>query len=160
MRRFLILIAYGTPELSFLVGCSRPREITSNVVATKEQEPAEGPSIAGPVEKEDEVFVFRGKYSQTKGPCLQIGDALVMPAVDAFEVVEVVKGNLKAKLVIVSAFSGGGSGYPKELTEGREYILRLAPSERTTQKLRENEKEGNWSVVVDGVEIKEQKVGN
>ena len=62
------------------------------------------------VTDERDAFVFRGKYYQTTGPCIQLGEGrLGMPIIDAFEVVEVLEGDIKAKYVNVRAMTEGGS---------------------------------------------------
>jgi hypothetical protein len=120
---------------------------------------AEGQDEIVPVKQEKEVFVFRAKYFQTKGPCIKIGNAIAMPVIDAFEVVEVVKGNLKAKSILVRPFTRGGSAYPQKLTEGKVYTLRLTLSERTKQKLQENDQNGTTYVGIDGDQLEEDEGG-
>ena len=92
------------------------------------------------------------KYYKTTGPCIQLGDALGMPIIDAFEVVDV----LKAKSINVRAMTEGGSSYPKNLVEGTIYTLRLMPSATTTEQLQENEKEDEGTFPwINGNEIEE-----
>jgi hypothetical protein len=106
-----------------------------------------------------EAFVFRGKYYKTTGPCIDLGAGrLGMPFIDAFEVVEVLEGDLKAKHVVVRAMTEGGSRYPTGLAEGETRTLRLVPSAETSRLLREKGKEGITFLWIDGDEIEEQEV--
>jgi hypothetical protein len=73
----------------------------------------------------------RARYYRTKGPCVQIGDALVMPVVHGFEVVGVEAGALPGRRIEVLPHSGPGPDRPWPLVEGAEYRLRLTLSERT-----------------------------
>lgn len=108
-----------------------------------------------------DAFVFRAKYYQTTGPCIELGEGRRgTPFIDAFEVVEVLEGDIKAKHVHVRAMSEGGSRYPTELAEGKIYTLRLVPSVETSRQLRENEKKGATVLWIDGDEIEEQKAAN
>ena len=110
---------------------------------------------------ERDAFVFRGKYYQTTGPCIDLGQGRRgMPFVDAFEVVEVLEGDIKAKHVVVRAMSEGGPRYPTDLVDGKVYTLRLVPSLETSRQLREKEKEGVTFLWIDGDEIEEQKATN
>jgi hypothetical protein len=102
-------------------------------------------------------IVFLARYYRTRGPCLRIGKGWAMPVVDAFEVVQVVKGKLPASFIKVRLHTGGGEAYPRHLTPGKLYTLRLTPSATTRQRLRANEKEGFSSVWVDGDEIEDQR---
>jgi hypothetical protein len=157
MRRLLILLVCSTAAFSFLIGCSPQPGIALD--STPEGQPAAKAPDVSLVKQEKEVIVFRARYYHTKGPCVRIGDALAMPVVDAFEVVEVVQGALPAKTINVRFHSASGSGYPKELAEGKTYTLRFTPSEGTREQLRDNQKEGYSFIWVDGDEIEEQKVG-
>jgi hypothetical protein len=149
------VVALLLAVFSFLGGCSSQQEVAGDSPSANEKGTVTAQEAATPAKQRTEAFVFRAKYYQTKGPCIQIGDTFAMPAVDAFEVVERVKGDLKAKCITVRALTGGGPAYPKKLAEGKVYTLRLSPSERTKQQLRGNEKEGYSYVVVDGDEIEE-----
>lgn len=112
--------------------------------------------VSGPIAKANQAIVFRAKYYKTTGPCIQFGDAIGMPIIDAFKVVDVLKGNLKATSINVRAMSEGGSSYPKNLAEGTIYTLRLTPSATTTNQLQENEKEeGATFFWINGNEIEE-----
>jgi hypothetical protein len=157
MRRLLISLACSTAAVSFLVGCSPQPGIALD--STPEGEPATKAPDVSPVKPEKEVFIFRARYYHTKGPCIQIGNDIAMPVVDAFEVIEVVQGDLHAETIKVQPLSAGGSGYPKELVEGKTYTLRLTPSERTKEQLRENQQKGYSWIWADGHEIEEQKAG-
>jgi hypothetical protein len=159
MRRLTILFMGSTAAFASLVGCSSQQEVTSDSTPVKEEVAAKVQQIAAPGKQGKEVFVFRAKYYRTTGPCIQMGDKLVMPTVDGFEVVEVIKGKLTAKTVEVRPHTGGGSAYPGELKKGKVYTLKLTPSESTRQQLRENETKGYSYVWIDGDELEEQKVG-
>jgi hypothetical protein len=136
MRRLLIVCIYLTAALSFLIGCSSREEGASDSIPVKKEEAkAQGP--VDPGKKGNEIFIFRAKYYQTDGPCIFSGSTVSMPIVDAFQIIEVVKGDLKAKGIIVRALSECGPGYPKELAVGKVYTLCLTPSERTKQQLLE-----------------------
>lgn len=153
MRWFLVMFASAW---SLLAGCSSQHE------APGDPAPPEGrdaPAVVAPAEPPKEVVVFRARYYRTKGPCVRIGDALAMPVVDGFEVTEVVGGQLKATRIEVRPFSGGGPAYPKELTDGKVYLLRLTPSDKTKQELREMEKEDGHFVWIDADEIEEHVPG-
>lgn len=151
------VMAVGTS----LVGCAQQEEVAKeSPPASFEGEPTAqtASEVSAPGPQQNEVLVFRGKYYKTTGPCIQLGNTLAMPIIDAFEVVEVLAGNLKAKSIDVRAMSGGGSSYPQDLAEGKVYTLRLTPSAGTSKQLRKNEnKEGLTFLWVDGDEIEEQK---
>jgi hypothetical protein len=155
MRRSLVLAGFSAGASLILVGCSAQQDGASAQPGVEEKKPATTAVAAIQVKPEKEAFIFRAKYYRTKGPCVRMGDALAMPVVDAFTVTEVLEGELKARDITVRAFTGGGPGYPKELREEEVYTLRLTPSERTRQQLRENEKELPSHLVVDGEELEE-----
>ena len=73
----------------------------------------------------------RARYYQTKGACVRVGDALVMPVVHGFQVVAVEAGTLPGDRIEVHPLSGPGPDRPRPLVEGSEYRLRVTPSERT-----------------------------
>ncbi len=109
------------------------------------------------VSDERPTFVFRGKYYRTTGPCIELGAGrLGMPFIDAFEVVEVLAGDVKAKHVVVRAMTEGGSRYPTKLAEGKTYTLRLVSSAETSRQLREKRKEGVTFLWIDGDDLEEQ----
>ncbi len=118
---------------------------------------AVAPPAADPPLPEPPGIVVRAKFYRAKGPCIQMDKARAMAALDAFEVVEVVSGALPAKWIEVQFHTGGGPSYPRDLTVGKIYTLRLTPSERTKRQLRENEKEGHSFLHIDGSELAEQK---
>ena len=157
--RFLSVLIYTTAIGCFLAGCSSQDEVVRDPPSAGIQNESGSVSeVPAPDTQEREVLVFRGKYYKTTGPCIQLGDALGMPIIDAFDVVEVLEGNLKAKTIDVRAMTEGGSSYPKEMEEGKIYTLRLKPSVETSEQLRENEnKTDDTFLWVDGDEIEEQK---
>ncbi len=156
--RLMFLVTFSAGVSFLLTGCSSHQDAAIDLPADKEIESADSPIVADQLKQEKEGFVFRARYYRTKGPCIRVGNALEMPAIDAFTVVEVVKGDFKARSITVRALTGGGPDYPKELVEGKVYTLRLTPSERTKQQLREHEKEGYSYLVIDGDELMEQKI--
>jgi hypothetical protein len=177
MRRPVMVLLCSAAVFAFLSGCNSQLDVASESSPAKEQEqakdkeglvpvdqeqaaqePPTGKKVV-PVEQDKETFVFRAKYYRTKGPCIRIGNGWAMPLVDAFEVVEIVKGDLQAKYIEVRALTSGGSGYPKELAEGMVYTLRLTPTDRTMQQLQENQKQGSSFLCVNGEEIEEHQVG-
>ena len=159
IMRFLSILICSMAVGSFLGGCSSQDEVVTNSRSSnKKIDPERAPQVSAPEMNRKQVIVFRGKYYKTTGPCIQLGDALGMPMIDAFEVAEVLEGNLKAKTIDVRAMTEGGSSYPKEMVEGKIYTLRLTPSDKTTKQLRENEnKEDDTFLWIDGDEIEEQK---
>jgi hypothetical protein len=159
MRRLLILLMGSTVVFSFLAGCWSQQEVASDSIPVREGEPAKAQMVAPHAKQGTANFVFRAKYYRTKGPCIQMGDKLVMPAVDGFEVVKVIKGKLNVKRVEVRPLTGGGSAYPHDLREGKVYTLKLTPSDNTRQQLRENETQGYSYIVIDGDELEDQKAG-
>ena len=144
---------------SFLGGCSSRDDVTGDPPSGTVENAGEGVSAASsPDTREEEAIVFLGKYYQTNGPCIQFDDAIAMPIIDAFEVVEVLEGNPNVKHVSVRAMTEGGSSYPKDMAEGEIYTLRLTPSAETSERLREaGSEEGFANLWVDGDEIEEQK---
>ncbi len=82
-----------------------------------------------------------------------------MPVMDSFRVIAVLKGELKATVVDVRPMSNGGrtTGYPKGLSEGSVFTLRLAPSNDTREQMAENAAKGNSWLVIDAREIEEQR---
>jgi hypothetical protein len=155
MRQLLSLLICSTATFSLVCGCSSQQEVPRDLPVTDEKPGPTPQQVVAPAKQQKEVFVFQAKYYQTKGPCIRVGDALVMPAIDAFEVTKKVQGEFKPKHVLVRALTGGGPRYPKELVVEKVYTLRLTPSERTRQQLRENENEGYSYVAIDGDEIEE-----
>ena len=81
-------------------------------------------AASSPDTPEEEAIVFLGKYCQTNSPCIQFDDAIAMPIIDAFEVVEVLEGNPNVEHVSVRAMTEGGRPYPKDMAEGE--MLHLA----------------------------------
>ena len=157
MQRCVVLACLLTAG-SFLSGCSSRSEVDrDSPSANATNEATRDREVAAPVTPEAEVFVFRAKYHQTTGPCIPIGDALGMPIIDAFQVVEVLNGDLGAKSIHVRAMTEGGSAYPKEMATGKIYTLRLTPSDATAEQLREFRNEGVTTVWINGDEIEEQK---
>jgi hypothetical protein len=156
MQRLLIAWMYSIAACSVLTGCAQHQEVANqSIPATASPQVVSAPEGAD----ERESFVFRAKYSRTRGPCIWLGDARAMLLVDSFTVVEVVKGNLTAENIEVRPLSDGGPEYPKELVEGLIYTLSLNPSEGTRHQLTENGKDGINFVWVDRGEIQEQKAG-
>lgn len=132
------------------------RELKSNkkTERTKVAEALEPKKVAKAPEIDPE-FEFRASFFKSK-TCVEMGKGeLAMMQVDAFHVVEVIKGNLKAKGVEVHPLTKGGVGYPSELKSGGIYRLRLTPSEHTKRQLQEIGSDGY--VVVSGNEIQELK---
>ena len=161
MRRLLVLmcmIAVG----SLVEGCSSQSRVDGDAAsADANKDTKTATEVAAPVTPGKEVFVFRAKYYQTTGPCIQLDEEhLGMPIIDAFEVVEVLEGDMKAKYVNVQAMTEGGSRYPTELAEGEIYTLRLVPSVDTSRQLRESNQEGVTFLWIDGDEIEKQKASN
>ena len=115
------------------------------------------PSAGDPPLPQAEDIVVRARYYWTKGPCIRTGGGWAMPALDAFEVVEVVSGAFRAKHLEVRFRTSGGPSYPRDLTRDKIYTLRLTPAEGTKRQLRENEKEGSSFLCVDGSELSEVK---
>lgn len=158
--RFVSILMCAIAVGYFLAGCSSQvgvgRDSPSAVVETVA---ASESASSAPVTRKKDVLVFRAKYYQTTGPCIQLGDnALGMPIIDAFEVVEVLEGNFKANTINVHSMSEGGSSYPRNMAEGETYTLRLTPSEETPKQLHEKQnKEGDTFLWIDGDEIEEQQ---
>ena len=158
IMRVLAMLICSIAVGPFLGGCSSHDELVSDSSSPNGNHEAERVSEVYFLDvREKEVLVFRGKYYQTTGPCIQLGDSLGMPIIDAFEVVEVVEGALKAKHVNVRAMTEGGSSYPKEMAVGKIYTLRLTLADETSTQLRENESKGYTFLWIDGDEIEEQK---
>jgi hypothetical protein len=119
--------------------------------------PAPFPRPAGKSSAVREEIIFRASYYRTRGPCFRTPDGgWAMPAVDGFELVEVVRGRLKATRIEVRPLSGRAAAYPKDLVEGKVYRLRWTPSAQTRQQLRKAEKEGDRLVLANGDELEEQ----
>jgi hypothetical protein len=157
MRLPLILIC-SIAVSSFLEGCSSPGDAVRDSPSANSRSEAESVSgVCAPVTHEKGVIVFRGKYYRTTGPCIQLGNALGMPIIDAFEVVGVLEGDLKARGVLVRAMTEGGPSYPEGMVEGEAHTLRLTPSDGALRQLRENQdREGYTFLWIDGDEIEEQ----
>ena len=71
-----------------------------------------------------------------------------MPAIDSFEVIEVIRGRLYATSIYVDPFSPKGSAYPENLTEGDILTLRLTLFDETWERAEENEREGGLKMLV------------
>lgn len=154
MRRLLLPCLLVIATVSIVIGSTYPRDRTpgeTNDAGEADQGPA-APQL-------DTGVVFRARYYHTMGPCIRKGDSFELLAVDAFEVIEVTQGELKAKHISVRPFTAG-AGYPRELSRENVYTLRLTPTASTLQRLQENEQSGGSSIEVDAKEIEEVKVGN
>lgn len=148
--RWLMILVLGS-----LVGCIAQQD-NGTAEPAHNDERVNAPVVTEPTVRDKEVYVFRAKYYRTKGPCVQIGNKLAMPMIDAFSVVEVIQGNFHTKSIHVR-HGTGGPDYPESLVEDKVYVLRLTPSPRTKQQLRENETEGYSTLAVDGDELTEEK---
>jgi len=154
MRRLLIVLVWSLAVFSLFAGCSSRYEADTASPEGPKPVAAKTPDLVDAAkDDQEETFVIRAKHYQTEGPCIQLGDDLGMPIIDAFEVVEVVEGELKIKNVLVRTLSGPGAKYPQELTEGEVYTLRLTPTKGTRQQIRENEEKGYPWLWVDEDEI-------
>ncbi len=74
---------------------------------------------------------------------------------DAFDVVEVVRGHLKSTVIDVRPFPPISSGYPKNLTEGNILALRLTLSEESWKQAEENERQGTKVLIINGDEVEQ-----
>jgi hypothetical protein len=72
---------------------------------------------------------------------------------DAFDVVEVVQGRLKANIVDVRPLTLKGPGYPKNLIDGNILTLRLTLSEESQKQAEENERQGTKLLIINGDEV-------
>ncbi len=120
--------------------------------------PSEVGKRATVVRKNPEPIVVRVKYRRARGPCLQTGNSWALLAMDAFDVVEVVQGRLKATTIDVRPLTLNGSGYPKNIIEGNDLILRLTLSEESLNQAQENERQGSKWLFVNGDEV-DQVIG-
>jgi hypothetical protein len=114
MHRCTVLAMCSTLGFPFLTGCSEQREAAGQV--------APEPTVEQKVS-----YVIRAKYGHTRGPCIKMGNAFAMPALDAFDVVEVLKGDFSAKWITVRFHTNHGPGYPQDLVVGNLYTLILTP---------------------------------
>ncbi len=91
---------------------------------------------------ENAAIIIKAKHYRTMGPCIRMGNALGMPIIDAFEVVEVVKGSLpvNVKHIMVRAMTGD----LENLKGGKVYLLRLTPSADTKSQLRDRKDDNPW----------------
>jgi hypothetical protein len=96
--------------------------------------------------EEKETIVFSGKYSPDDSVLLLCSRAppeafIALRERKVFEVTEVTKGDLNAKVVAVSYWNSCAIvARPKELKVGTVYSLRLTPSDATRDSLREHQK--------------------
>jgi len=98
MRSLLLLICSMVVG-SILGGCSPQNELVRDASTPNSNKGTESePKLVAPDRNKMEAFVIRAKYYQTTGPCIELGDDLLgMPIIDAFEVVEVLNGDLKVE---------------------------------------------------------------
>mgnify|MGYP000917360061 CR=1 FL=1 len=103
--RWTLLLICSIGVSSLPGGCvSREEVATESRSSGTEDETESKQENVAIVSDERPTIVFRGKYCQTTGPCIDLGGGrLGMPFIDAFEVVEVLAGDLKAKHVVVRA---------------------------------------------------------
>jgi hypothetical protein len=74
---------------------------------------------------------------------------------DAFDVVDVVRGRLKMTVIDVRPFTTSGSGYPKNLTEGKILTLRLTLSDGSWMQAEENERKSITCLIINGDEVEQ-----
>jgi len=121
------------------------------------QEAPPAPAANNPPGQQDAEVVVKAKYFRGKGPCIEgPKGTLAMPVLDMFQVVEVVKGRLATHHFGVR-ISPHATDYPRDLSEGEIYTLRLTLSENSRQQLQENENEGFGFIWVDGTEVHEHR---
>jgi len=149
-RRLIFMCSIAA--LSCFGGCTSQQEFAHDLALAK-LEAAQAQDVAAVEKSKEAPFVFRAKYCRRRGPCIQTDGGFAMPAIDSFDVVELIKGDLTAKYFLVRGVIGGSLAYPKKLVEGQVYTLALTPSERTNQQLRANEQHGEPLVYVNGDEI-------
>jgi hypothetical protein len=139
---------------SFVPGCPARNERASHPssVAIKVANAAQV-STAANAEFDDMVFQVR--YYRERRPCIQIGNGMGMPLVDVFQILRKIKGERRPDRLIVRLHSGHGPSYPEDLTDGKKLTLRLTPSARTIEQLRDYDLE----IVVGGDEIEEVHEG-
>jgi hypothetical protein len=119
-----------------------PTRVVIPVGRVKDTPPPKEPTapIAVALE-EDETIVFRGEYWSAPGPCIPIPGGRAMARCEAFRVIEVIKGQLPVKDVVVyhPHFGGGRVTTRNQLKPGTVYTLRLTPSECTRNLLHKDE---------------------
>ena len=122
-----------------LGGCSGP----SPPVATP---PAPDQSAANPIDALDtslptdediEPAVFRGKLYKATA-CIEQDGVRALYKTDGFEVVEVVQGELREKQISIHPFGLLNQAYPKDLTVGDVYVMKLTPSNSTKKQIIKN----------------------
>jgi hypothetical protein len=139
--------------LCFLVGCAEPTETSSESSPGQEETPVVQPANEV-VKRGGGPIVFRARYSRERaGFHVPVKGGHAWPYEDGFSVMAVTSGKLSASFIQVRYRSTQGANYPRELTVGKVYALRLTPSARTKRELRENEKKGHSFLYVDGSEI-------
>lgn len=122
-----------TALLVALTACRPPSPGTEEPPA-KEQ-PVPGWQEVDPAWTEKATVILKGSLREYSYPCRfdEHGNSEMILA-RSWEVLEVLKGEVKAPDVNISAVFPEGAHVPEEFIEGRVYLLLLAPSE-TTMKL-------------------------
>lgn len=174
MRRLCVRVVSGLLLSSLAAGCDRdfveppptspvssfksptvhsPRRDARRVTDASPREAAHRATIT---RKDSEPIVVRVRYRRTRGPCVHTPDgSWIMTAMDAFDVVEVVRGHLKLTVIDVRPFPPISSGYPKNLTEGNILALRLTLSEESWKQAEENERQGTKVLIINGDEVEQ-----
>jgi hypothetical protein len=105
------------------------------------------------------IVCFRGEYYHSKGVCRKTPDgAWIMPAIDAFKVVEVVAAPPAVREGLVPSsiqIPWGDSVLPASgnLQVGGVYSMRLRPDDETWTKISKDRREGMSSIVVGAREL-------
>lgn len=86
--------------------------------------------------EDPEPIVVRARYDTVRGPCISGSDgSWAMPAIDAFNILEVIRGESRATDIYVRPPYPVGSNYPRGLARGGLVTLRVGPARDEWERL-------------------------
>lgn len=109
-------------------------------------------SIIAQENEADELIVVKAKHIHTRGPCIPIGGGLAMPIIDAFQVLEIVKGSLPKSVTTIQVRAL--SGNLPNVKKGEVNVLRLTRSADSKSQLEDRAKDGYTWLWVNAGELK------
>lgn len=175
MRRLCVQVTSGLLLVSVVAGCDRdsveppakssvsglktptPRPSSGDVRQVTTASPSQAAHGATVPRKDSEPIIVRVQFGHIRGPCIHGEDgSWAMIALDAFDVLKVVRGRLKATALYVRPFTSSAAGYPKDLTEGQILTLRLWLSDESRKQAEENERRGIRALFINGDEVEQE----
>src|SRR5262249_49182015 len=113
----------STPEAKApaVAALGRPERASVRARNVREDQPATPRRWDDP-----EPIVVRARYDTVKGPCIRLSDGgWAMPAIDAFRVLEMIRGEPRATDIYVRPPYSVDTVYPRGLDRGDEVTIRV-----------------------------------